>query len=142
MKQGFTLVEALLAVAIIAAMAGISTPLLSGFVARNDLDLATQNIIRSLRRAQTYARSGAGDSQWGVAILSDKAVLFKGASYATRDANFDENTLLTNITPSGLNEVAFSKLTAMPTTSGAATFTANGTTNTRTITINAEGMVE
>lgn len=142
MKQGFTLIEALLAVSIIAAMAGISTPLLSSFVARNDLDLTTQNVIRALHRAQLYARSGVGDSPWGVAILSDKAVLFKGATYASRDANFDENILFSNITPSTLAEVGFTELTGTPTTTGNTTLTANGTTNTRTITVNAKGMVE
>jgi prepilin-type N-terminal cleavage/methylation domain-containing protein len=140
-ERGFTLVEMLLSLGIIALLTGLSVPVYNTFLARNDLDITTQGIVAALRRAQTYSRAVEGDSQWGVAVVSGKAVLFKGATYAARDTAFDETTTIAaNVTTSGLSEITFAKLTAAPSTTG--TTTLSTVNETRTVTINAEGMVE
>lgn len=139
--RGFTLVELLLSVGIIALLAGLSAPVYVSFQTRNDLEVTSQSIVEMLRRAQTYARGVNGDSQWGVAIQSSTAILFKGATYATRDATYDETqTISPSTAVSGLSEIVFSKLDATPSTTGTITLTAN-TNDTRTITINGKGMV-
>lgn len=138
-EQGFTLTEVLLSVVIIGMLVGLSLPVYASFQSRSDTAIATQNVADMLRRAQTYARGVNGDSQWGVAIQSETATLFKGASYATRDASYDETTSLSGATPSGLSEIVFSKLSATPTTTGTITLTKPN--NIRTITVNAKGMV-
>ena len=141
-ERGFSLVEMLLSVGIIAMLVGITAPLYVGFVARNDLDICAQNVASAMRRAQTFARGEAGDSQWGVAIASGQIVLFKGATYAARDTSYDETiTIPTTITPTGLSEVSFSKLSATPSTTGTVTLTSS-TTKVRTVVINAKGMVD
>jgi prepilin-type N-terminal cleavage/methylation domain-containing protein len=139
---GFTLLELLLSVVIIGMIVGISLPVYDSFTRRNDLDLATQNLADSVRRAQNYARAVRGDSVWGVVVQPSGFTLFKGASFASRDAAFDENDGLPgSITPSGSSEITFAKLTAAP--SAASTFTLTSSTNdARTVTVNAEGMVE
>jgi prepilin-type N-terminal cleavage/methylation domain-containing protein len=142
-QRGFTLIEMLLSVSIIAMLVGLSVPVYASFVGRNDLDVTRQGIVESLRRAQVYARAVEGDSTWGVAIVSGKAVVFKGASYAARDTAFDENIIINStITPSGLGEVVFAKLSGAPSTSGTATLTQTTNNESRTVTINAKGMVE
>lgn len=142
-QQGFTLIEMLLSVSIITLLVGISVPVYATFIGRNDLEVTRQGIVESLRRAQTYARAVEGDSTWGVAVVSGKAVLFKGASYAARDTAFDENiTINSSITTSGLSEVVFTKLSGAPSATGTATFTQATTNDSRTVTINAKGMVE
>ncbi len=141
-QRGFSLVEMLLSVSIIAMLVGITAPLYVGFVARNDLDIAAQNAAGALRRAQTFARGQNGDSQWGVAIASSQIVLYKGTSYAARDTTYDEAiSIPSSITPSGLTEVNFAKLSATPSTTGSITLTST-TTKVRTVTINAKGMVD
>lgn len=138
-SHGFTLVEMLLSMGIITLLAGISLPIYISFETRNDLEVTSQSIVEMLRRAQTYARSVNGDSQWGVSVQSGTATLFKGATYATRDATYDE-TNTSGLSSSGLSEIAFTKFDATPSTTGTITLTASNN-ETRTITINAKGMV-
>lgn len=142
-QRGFTLVEMLLSVSIITLLVGMSVPVYATFVGRNDLEVTRQGIVESLRRAQTYARAVKGDGTWGVAVISGKAVVFKGASYAARDAAFDENIIINStITTSGLSEVVFTKLSGAPSTTGTATLTQTTSNDSRTVSINAKGMVE
>lgn len=141
-QRGFTLIELLLSVMILTMLTGLSLPVYESFVRRNDLDLTTKSIVSSIRRAETYARGVKSDSTWGVRFLTSSVVLFKGASYATRDATFDETvTLPGSATLTGTSETVFSKLAAVPSATVSVTLT--GTTNdTKIITVNAEGMVD
>ncbi len=140
-QRGFTLVEMLLSITIIAILVGVSGPVYNSFVVRNDLDVTGQQIVQSLRRAQTYARSMEDDTAWSVEIQTSAATLFQGTNFGGRDATFDEEvTIPASITRSGLTEVQFAKFTGLPNTTGTITLTSN-TNETRTITINAKGMV-
>lgn len=141
-QAGFTLLEVLLSVTILALLAGLSLPVYASFQSRNDIDLTTQSIAFALRRAETYSRAVTGDSQWGVEIQSNAAILFKGAVFAGRDTSFDENIPLSStISRSGLSEVVFTKFTAAPSATGTITLVSGSSNDTRTITINAKGMV-
>ena len=141
-EQGFTLLEMLLSVTIIGLLAGLSVPVYESFVRRNDLDLTTQSLASALRRAEAYARGVNYDSEWGVAVQSGAITLFRGATYASRNTAFDEVVdIPDSITPSGLTEVRFSRVWAQPHTTGAITLSST-TNSTRTVTINAKGMVE
>jgi prepilin-type N-terminal cleavage/methylation domain-containing protein len=141
-QHGFTLVELLLSVAILTLLTGLSLPVYETFVRRNDLDLTTQSVVSSIRRAETYARANNGDNTWGVKFASNGVTLFEGASYATRDTTSDEPINIPNtVTVTGTSEIVFSKLSATP--SATASVTLSSTTNdTRTVTVNGEGMVD
>lgn len=138
---GFTLLEALLSVAAIAIIAGISIPIYQSFQVRNDLDLATVEIAQTLRRAQVLSQSVDSDIGWGVFVQSGGITLFKGISYTARDINFDEVfDVPASITPSGVSEVVFTKFFGLPQTNG--TIILNSYTNeTRNVTVNQKGMV-
>lgn len=140
-ERGFSLVELLLSITILGMMAGLTWPVYQSYQQRNDLDVTAQSIADGLRRAQTYARSGNGDSVWGVRILSNSAVLYRGATYASRNTAYDEPTSIPSaFTVGGLSDISFAKFTAAPSATGSITLTA-GSNNTRTITINEKGMV-
>jgi prepilin-type N-terminal cleavage/methylation domain-containing protein len=140
--RGFSLLEMLLSVAIIGMLAGVSLPLYNSFLARNDLDIAAQQVAETLRRAQIYARGMKNDSAWSVERPSSTTVvLFRGINYGGRDTAYDEPVSLNGITASGLSEVQFAKLTGLPNTTGSITLTTN-VGETKTVTINAQGMVE
>lgn len=139
--KGFTLIEMLMSVGILATLAALSLPVYQSFYNRNELDLTAQNLASALRRAQTYARGSLGDSQWGVSIQSGAITLYKGASFAGRDTAYDEvSTIATSTNVSGLSDILFAKLSGAPAATGSVTFT-NTNNETRTVTINAEGMV-
>lgn len=140
-KNGFTLIEMLLSISIIAMLAGLSLPVYLNYSTRNDLAIATETTVNALRRAQTYSRGISSDSQWGVAVQSGNITLFKGASYAARDTTYDETVSVSSqITTSGLSEIVFAKLSAVPSTTGSISLTSLN--QTRTVSVNAKGMVE
>ncbi len=142
-QRGFTLLEVLLSVGIITVLAGISIPVYMSFNNRNDLDLAAQSLADSLRRAETYSRGVSNDSQWGVEIQTGAITLFKGAVFSSRDTSYDEVTILPgSFAVSGLNEVVFAKLSAAPSATGNISLTSSNLNETRTVTINAKGMVD
>ena len=139
---GFTLLEVLLSVMIIGLLAGLAAPVYESFAQRNDLALTTESIVSLLRRAETYARAVNTDNAWSVEIQSSDATLFQGTSFATRNTAYDETVSMpATVTPSGLSEVQFAKLTALPNTTGSITLTST-TGDTTTITLNAKGMVD
>lgn len=140
-QAGFTLLEMLLSATVIGMLVLAGLPVYESFVRRNDLDLTTQSVVSSLRRAQTYARGSHGDSAWSVRVVSGTATLFKGTNYATRDASLDETISLPGtISTSGLSEIQFASFSSAPNTTGSIILTSN-TNDSRTISINAKGMV-
>jgi prepilin-type N-terminal cleavage/methylation domain-containing protein len=141
-SAGFTLIEMLLSVVILGVLAGLSAPVYASFVQRNDLDLTTQSLAATFRRAQMYARTQNGDSAWSVEVQSGVATLFKGTSFGGRNTNYDETlTIPSSITPGGLTEVQFTKFSGTPNTTGNITLTSS-TSDVRTLTVNAKGMVD
>lgn len=140
-REGFTLIEVLLSVAIIGMLVGISLPVYESFSRRNDLDVTAQGVVSLLRRAESYSRAVKTDAVWSVEIQTSSATLFQGASFASRNTAYDETVAIpSSVAPSGLTEVQFSKLSAAPNTTGTVTLLSN-TNDTRVIAINAEGMV-
>ncbi len=141
MNKGFTLIEVLLALSVIAIILGISAPVYQSFQVRNDLDIAATTIAQSMRRAQTLSQAVDGDSVWGVDVRSGSITVYKGTSYVARDATYDELfDLQSSITASGLSGVSFAKFTGIPQATGTITLTSNAN-ETRTIIINAKGTV-
>jgi prepilin-type N-terminal cleavage/methylation domain-containing protein len=142
MSRGFTLVEVLLSAVIIGMLVGLSAPVYASFQTKNELEVNTQTVAELFRRASTYARGIKDNSQWGVQVSGASVTLFKGASYAARDTTADESLSLPGqVAASGLAEVVFAKASGLPSTTGTVTLTAASTNDTRTVTLNAKGMV-
>ena len=139
-NYGFTIIELLVVIAIITIVGAIALPVSIDFQKRNDLDVAQVTFVQGVRRAQQMSMSGEVDSAWGVAAVSGKIVIFKGASYAARDVNYDENyDLSTAISISGQAEYDFALTTGMPAQIGTLTLT-NGNYQ-KTVGVNAKGIV-
>jgi len=140
--MGFTLLEMLISVTIIGMLVGVSVPVYESFVRQNDLNLATQGIATMIQRAETYALGNNTDSVWSIELLPASVILFQGTSFASRNTNYDETYPIPgSITLSGLTEIQFAKLTALPNTTGTITL-ASTTLDTNTITLNAKGVVD
>jgi Tfp pilus assembly major pilin PilA len=139
--RGFTRLDVLLSIALISAIAGVSLPLYQSFQVRNDLHVAATTVAQSFRRAQVLSQASDGDTTWGVKVQSGSTVVFRGATYATRDTAEDEIfDVPTSIVPTGLNEVVFTKFTGDPSATGTVTLTSS-TSEVVSIAINSRGTV-
>ena len=140
--QGFTLPEVLLSLSLLAIIAAMSMPMYRIFLVRNDLDTAATTLAQSLRRAQSLAQGGDGDTSWGVHVGVGSILIYKGSSFVARDSSFDENTSIpTSIVPTGTIDTYFLKTTGIPNATGTYILTSQAN-ETRTVTINQKGMVD
>ena len=138
--KGLTLSEILIVVAIIAILISFTLPLGLDFYRSQQLETQSQGVIQALRRAQLKAMSVEDDSRFGVYLTNDNYTLFKGSSYLTRDANFDEVfDLPMIINVSGLTEVVFFKLEGKPNVTGNIILSSDS--DSRTININEMGRI-
>jgi len=135
------LIEMLLSIAVVAILAGIMVPIFLSFQTRNDVDIASLALVRSIRRAEQLSRNGEGDSAWGVNLLSGEITVFRGGSYAGRDATYDEIfSIPNNISFIGTSSMVFSKLYGWPSASSTINLTSVNN-EIRTININSKGSV-
>ena len=140
-KEGFTLLEVLMSVAIIGILAGVSIPVYRSLQIRSDLDIAVSILINNLRRAQVLSQANQGGFEWGVNVSPGFATLFGGESFALRNPDFDEVFQISDtIALSGIDEVVFSRLLGDPINGGDIILTALSG-DTRTITINLKGSI-
>lgn len=139
-RLGFTLIEVLLVVSIMAVASLIVVPISIDYQQRNDLDTSQITFAQSIRRAQQISMSGEGDSAWGVNAISGEIIIFKGNTYATRDVTYDENyDISLGVTLSGQLEYDFAKITGLPAQTGTAIFTDNS--YQKQVVVNAKGIV-
>lgn len=118
-KNGFTLLELLLVLALMSALAVIAAPMYLSLQAENEMNITSVTIGDILRRAQLKSQAIDSDSAWGVEIKNGSLIIFKGQNFANRDQTFDENFSLANtIILSGLSEIIFSPLSGTPNTTG------------------------
>jgi len=138
--RGFTLIEILLALALISFIAGLAVPTYQAFQERNSLDVAINAITQMSRRGQLLAQGISGNSRWGIFAQIESITLFKGKNFDQRDPAFDEVfSLPINITPTGNTLIVFSEFTGYPQTTG--TLTLNSLTETRSLIINDYGII-
>jgi len=149
LKNGFTIVEVIIVVAFFSILAFVSVSFYQSFQVTYELNTSINELVQNLRRAQSKAMASEGDSKHGIYFNSGYGatyVLFKGNSYATRDTDYDEETILSNNINltyglGGGQEVVFSKFRGRPNNTGTITITSiNG--DYKTITINTAGRVK
>ena len=137
--HGFSLVEILLVIALFSMFAFTAMPMVGGVVSQNDLESSSLMVVSTLRQAENNARNGIEDSTWSVRIAYPQLKLFKGSDYATRDLNYDvDYTLNSNLTLSGISTITYSKMYAIPSTTGNIIMT-NQNNSSVIININAKG---
>ena len=139
--QGYTLVEIVLVVALFVVVGSMFVVLDQNFISRNDLDVATETVTESLRRARILSTASSGDEVWGVRIIEGEILIFRGESYSTRDAVHDEiSHLPASVSISGVSEIVFDKLYGEPSVVGDVVLTSE-VNSSNVVTINEVGIV-
>ena len=123
-----------------AILVAIMLPISVDYQKRNNLNVTQETFVQGIRRAQQLSMATEGDSQWGVTFIPGSIIIFKGSTYATRDANYDENfDISPAITVSGQSEYDFLKTTGFPVQTGQSVFTDEN--YQKTVIVNAKGVV-
>lgn len=104
-NKGFSLIELLLVIAIISIIAVSSAPFISRFLTQNNLEVATDKVVSTIRKAQLYSVSSKDNTVWGFCKSGTNIRLYQGnCTSPTYKEDFD----LTKVTISGLTDVSFS----------------------------------
>jgi type II secretory pathway pseudopilin PulG len=148
-RRGFTVIEVLTVLFFLSLLAAGTVPLYRTFIIKYQLVANAEELQQLVRTAQNLSMANRADSQYGVHLVSGAGgqfVLFKGASYATRDTTYDEisydlpSSLSLSETVSG-EDIVFTKFQGGTSNTGTVTLTSTEL-DTRTVTVNAAGMVE
>jgi len=140
-NKGFTLIELILVVAIVSFIAVLSSPFYARFLVQNAVDNTTDQLTGSLRKGQVYSMMGKQGSPWSVNFSSNTITLYKGTSFASRDASFDEKFSVNSaVSINGTTDISFARVSGLP-TPATATITISSGSNSKTVTMNAQGVV-
>ncbi|MFC1721999.1 Tfp pilus assembly protein FimT/FimU [Patescibacteria group bacterium] len=151
-QRGFTLIELLVVIAVIAILSLVVIVNYANYRQSSQLDITTQQIISTLRDAQSRSVAAKDAESYGVyfqvnAGADDEYVLFQGDSYA------GGTTLTTFAVPSILglstvdfagstgNEVVFDELTGTTSNYGHVTVTLTGTSTEKDVSVSSEGRI-
>lgn len=140
LKRGFTLVELLLVVSLLALLGASSFGIGRQYLLRYRHQATVRLFKAQLSTAQTHARAARNASDWGVNIASQEVVLFSGSNFASRDTSQDFSvTFPTGVSISN-NEIVFAKNTGIP--NSETVFQINSPHGSTTVTINAVGAIQ
>jgi len=115
MKQGFTLIELMIVIALIFMFSSITFPVSYSFFHKSALKDEAGNIESSLRKAQSLAITGRGDSSAGVKLSQDSYTVFEGETYQDRRTSKDLVIAFPIVMAiDGAQEVVFQKTTGLP----------------------------
>jgi len=133
MTRGITIIELLLVVAIILTLGLMSASFYSRFLTQNAVGNTQNQLVNSFRKAQTYSMMGKQNGVWGVRYASNQITL-----YLTGDSSFDESFDVNNTVTVTTFDIAFAKITGLPSSTGDIAIT--GGNNTKIVTINSQGV--
>ena len=86
-NKGFSLIEILISISIIILIIAIATISYRSFEKETELEVVAQNILVTLKLAQTQTLASEDASQYGVHFEIDKYILFKGNTYQSTAAD-------------------------------------------------------
>jgi Tfp pilus assembly protein FimT len=148
-EAGFSLIEILVVMGMLTIIGALglfmSMDSYRSYAFRNERNIVVSALQRARSQAVSNVCMGAtctDGKPHGVHVVTGQYVIFQGASYATRDAGYDQviNANTPNVSISGLSEVVFAQLSGEVATPGSITVGDN-VGHSSVITINSVGQV-
>jgi prepilin-type N-terminal cleavage/methylation domain-containing protein len=147
-KSGFTLLELMLVMAILAIIAFVSRDLYTNFALDATIDNNSKTIMFDLRSARNRAMNGQDDYNWGIHFVnsaSDYYEIFSTpTNYASASTTIESTNYLNgNITfssPANGNsiDIIFTKISGLATATDIIIISG---TNQRTISVKSQGLI-
>ncbi len=147
--KGITLVEALVALAIVAVAAALIGSVMSSFGESNKLTEADSGIIGLLRDARSRTLASEANSNYGVHFENTRAVLFQGDIYNQASPSNEAYELPSSIEiynialTGGVSDLVFTRLYGTTTASGTVHLRSrNDPSKTKTISVYSTGGIQ
>ena len=146
-RGGFTLIEIVIVVAILAILSTIIFTSFSAFRNAKVLDTATEDVLTLISTARGETLSAKANTQYGVHITSGSMTLYAGATYSAGDSanqvvDLDSALEIVSIALSGGgSDILFDRLTGKTSNSGTFVIRVKSdTAKTHTVTIAGTGI--
>ena len=115
MQKGMTIMEILMIIGLIGAIAAFSVPFYNSFQVRQQIGTEAYNFQQNMRQAQSRAMNGVDNEKHGIHLASDRYYLFRGDSYVPGDSENEEIVLEGGITVSStMSDFIFSQYIGEP----------------------------
>lgn len=142
-KKGFTLLEVLVALALLAILFAIILPRFSGDKELQTINSTSQDIVSALDKARSETLASVNATTYGVYFTPTQIIVFSGTSYTASPSNAIETISISspatisdvylNSTDATSGTVYFNRLNGLPSASG--TITVSTTNYSQTINI-------
>lgn len=149
LDEGFTLIELMLVIAILAIIAALGRDFYGNYARTVDLDTSASVLVSSLEIARGRALDGDGDRRWGVHLVNGADDYFEifssptdyaDAAKTVSETEYLKRSIRFSDPAEGLNkDIMFTKISA---TSTATSTTIAYDSAYRTISVSAQGLVE
>jgi prepilin-type N-terminal cleavage/methylation domain-containing protein len=147
-KKGFTIIEILIVVSIIAILASIFVGAFVTFRRSATLDRDTETVVENLRKARTQTLTSQDGAAYGIHFASTTVTLFTAPTYTlglstnqVYDLNTTDTVLALSLTGGG-TDVIFARLTGETSQNGTITLSSTSASTTRIITVYKTGLIE
>lgn len=145
-EKGFTLLEMIIVVGILAILLTLSFAAIQLFTGQVNLDTSSQQVLSTLQLARNRTLASTGEMQHGVHFETSKYVLFEGSTYDSMDPDNQEFNLssveIYEINITGGDDVVYDRIRGTTSNNGNVKIrlTADNT-KTETILVNSSGSV-
>lgn len=136
--KGFTLIEVVISLAILAIIFAVGSPITLDFYLDYQLEAETSLLTSALQQTRNLSMINHNESNHGLYVDADNFVIFQGVSFASRVQNQDKIFPRARlITISGPGELIFTALSGQ---TASTTYNLSDGRKNKNVYVNAEGL--